>query len=371
MTSPTRAWLNPTLRVAVFVLAVVIILAGIRQSRPPHDLTIEVGPVGGSYYDNAMRYRDILATHGIDLHLVPTQNSMAILKDVSTPGSGIDVGFMAQDIGPATDTGASVIGLVQLQPLFIFASADLGRHSVLDDLRGRKIALLPANSVTTTAALRIFELYDITPENTSFTFLPLADAVRDLRAGQFDAGAFILAPENKVIREMAQDSGLHLVPVSEARAIANHLPFLQPVNLPRGIYSIADAIPPNDTPMLAARVAVIARKDLHPWLVYSLLDAITRTHRGATLISDAGDYPTVVGSPMEVNPLAARWYRTGMPWIWSELPPSLAAFVDRYALLLLGAVLLSGVAVSGAFVADMAGLVLGGLAWLRRRRGPT
>ena len=199
------------------------------HARPPHDLTIEVGPVGGSYYENAQRYRDILATHGIDLHIVPTQNSLDILKDVATPGSGIDVGFMAQDVRTFDDADVSVIGLVQLQPLFIFASADLGRHSVLDDMRGRRIVLLPPNSATTAAALRVFELYDITPENTSFSYLPLAEAVQELRAGRFDAGVFMLAPENKVIRELAADSGLHLVPMTEAHAITHHLPFLQPV----------------------------------------------------------------------------------------------------------------------------------------------
>lgn len=370
MTSPPLPWLLPALRLVVFVVGVVVITAGIWQAQPPRDLTIEVGPVGGSYYENAVRYRDILATRGITLHIVPTQNSMDILKDVDTKGSGIDVGFVAQDVGEVGDEDVFTIGLVQLQPLFIFASASLGRHSVLDDLRGRKIVSLPANSVTTAAALRVFELYDITPENSSFTFLPLADAVRELRAGRFDAGVFMLAPENKVVREMAEDSGLHLVPMTEARAITHELPFLQPVLLPRGIYSIADAIPPNDVGLLAARVAVIARKGLHPWLVYSLLDAIRKTHHGATLISDAGEYPTIVGSQIEVDPLVAEWYQTGMPWIWRQLPPGVAGFIYSHALLLLVAVLFSGVIITVAFLGDLAGLALATLNWVRRRRRP-
>ena len=370
MTSPPRPWLIPALRLGVFVVGILVIMAGIWAARPPRDLTIEVGPVGGSYYENAVHYRDILATRSITLHIVSTQNSLDILKDVAAKGSGIDVGFVAQDVSEAGADDVFTIGLVQLQPLFIFASANLGRHSVLDDLRGRKIVSLPANSVTSAAALRVFELYDITPENTSFTFLPLADAVRELRAGRFDAGVFMLAPENKVIREMAEDSGLHLVPVTEARAITHDLPFLQPVVLPRGIYSIADAIPPNDTPLLAARVAVVARKGLHPWLIYSLLDAIRKTHHGATLISDAGDYPTVVGSQIEVDPLAAEWYQTGMPWIWHQLPPGVAGFIYSHALLLLVALLFSGVIIAVAFLGDLAGLVMAALDWRRGRRAP-
>jgi TRAP-type uncharacterized transport system substrate-binding protein len=369
MMGPTRAWVLPSLRLGLFVLTLAVILVGVWKARPPRVMTIETGPVGGSYYENALHYRQILAARGIELRIVPNQDTRNILEDVGNPGAGIDVGFVAQDVGADRDSAVSTIGLVQLQPLFIFASAELGRHSVLDDLRGRRIVMPPSNSVTADAAMRVFELYDITPENSSFTFLPLADAVRDLRAGRYDVGVFMLAPENKAVRELAGDSGLHLVPISEAHAIANHLPFLRSVVLPRGIYDIPDAIPPSDTPMLAARVGVVARKGLHPWLVYSLLEAIAQTHSGATLISDAGDYPTIIGAPLEVNPLAARWYQTGTPWIWRELPPALASFVDSDTLVVLGVLLFSGIVVSAAFLAEIVGLMLAAIAWVRRRRG--
>lgn len=368
MTGPTLPGAVPVLRLVVFAVAVALILVGVRLSRPPHDLTIEVGAVGGSYYENAVRYRDILAARGIDLHIVPQPDSLRIIKDVATPGSGIDIGFTAQDLSAAADLPVATIGLVQLQPMFIFASADLGRRSILNDLRGRRVVTLPSNSASAEATLRVFELYDITPENTSFTFLPLADAVRELRAGRFDAGVFILAPENQVIRDLAADTGLHLVPIPEMRAIAHHLPFLRLVVLPRGIYNIADAVPPNDTPMLAAPVGVVARKGLNPWLVYSLLEAIAKAHRAATLVSDAGDYPTIVGSQMAVDPLAARWYQSGTPWIWRELSPELASFLDRYALEEMGALVFSGIVISIAFLAEIISLVLCAFAWLRRRR---
>ncbi len=368
---PGSAWPLPGLRLAVFVLAAVIIAAGVWHARPPHDLTIEAGAVGGSYYENAVHYRDYLAARGIDLHIVSKNSTLDIVKDVANPDVPVDVGFVAEDLSAVRDSEVSIISLVQLQPLFVFASADLGRRSVLDDLRGRRIVTLPRNSATASAALRVFGLLDITEENTAFTFLPLEDAVRDLRAGKFDGGAFMLSPENKLIRAMAADSGLHMVPFSEVRAIANQLPFLRPVVLPRGIYNIADAIPPNDIPMLAASVGVVAHKDLHPWLVYSLLDAIAKTHRGDTLISDAGDFPTIVGSQLEVDPVAAMWYKTGVPWVWRELPPLWASFVDRYEPQILGMGVLGALAVCGAFIADTFSLMLGAIAWIwgRRRRG--
>ncbi len=369
VTRPAPTWLLPVLRLGVFVLAVAVIAAGVWHARPPHEMTIEVGPVGGSYYENAVKYRELLAARGINLHIITNNNTLDIVNDVADVSVPIQVGFVAEDLPAARDADVSMIGLVQLQPLFIFANAELGRRSVISDLRGRKIVTTPRKSASASAALRIFELMDITEENTSFTFMPLMDAVRELRAGKFDAAVFMLAPDNKLVHEMATDSGLHLVPFEEVHAIANQLPFLRPVVLPRGIYDIADAIPPNDTPLLAASVGVVVQKGLHPWLVYSLLEAIAKTHRGATQISDAGDFPTIRGSQVEVDPLAAQWYKTGVPWIWQDFPPAWASFLACYEPEILAVIALGAFVVVGAFMADILGLLLCALASIGRRRG--
>jgi TRAP-type uncharacterized transport system substrate-binding protein len=369
MTRPTPAWLLPVLRLLVFIAAAAVIAAGVWYARPPHDLTIEVGAVGGSYYDNAVQYRDYLARRGINLHIVSNNNTLDIVKDVADPAVPIDVGFIAEDVTALRGADVSTLSIVQLQPLFVFASAELGRRTILDDLRGRRIVTLPIGSATANAALRVFQLLDVTQENTSFTFLPLADAVRELRAGKFDAGAFMLSPDNKLIREMAADSGLTLMPFGEVRAIANQLPFLRPVVLPRGIYNIADGIPPNDTPLLAASVGLVAHNGLHPWIIYSLLDAVGKTHRGATLVSEAGDFPTISGSQLEVDPIAVQWYKNGLPWVWRALPPEVASFVIRYEPGLLGTLVFGALVITGVFLAEIANLLVGLLGWIGRGGG--
>ncbi len=369
VTRPGPAGLLPVLRLVVFTLAAALIAVGVWQTSPPHDLTIEAGSVGGSYYDNALKYRALLAAHGIDLHIIANQNTLDIVKDVADRGVPIQVGFVAEDLPAARDADVSMISLIQLQPLFIFANAELGRRSVISDLRGRNIVLPPRQSASAGAALRVFRLLDITEDNTSFTFMPIVDAIQALRAGKFDAGVFMLAPDNKLVREMALDSGLHLMPFEEVHAISNQLPFLRPVVLPRGTYDIADAIPPNDTPMLAGSVGVVVQKGLHPWLVYSLLEAIAKTHRGATQISDAGDFPTIVGSQVEVDPLAAQWYKTGVPWVWHELPPAWASFIVYYEPVILATFALAAFVVVGVFFAEILSLLLGALGWIGRRHG--
>ena len=79
-------------------------------ARPPRDLTIETGPAGGSYYLDAVSYQKILATHGIKLRLHQRPNSLEIVHDVGTPHSGIDVGFIAQDVGASVNSPLYSLG---------------------------------------------------------------------------------------------------------------------------------------------------------------------------------------------------------------------------------------------------------------------
>jgi TRAP-type uncharacterized transport system substrate-binding protein len=356
------------IRLVVYCLAAAIILVGVIIAEPPSHATIEVGPVGGSFYQIGQKYRAFFAARGIDLELRPKVNSLEIMRDLADPNSGSDIGFEAQDVEKYQDATVFTAGQIQLQPLFIFASADLGRRISLTDLRGRKIVMPPANSATSDAAVRMFQLYDITPDNTSFTFMQLTDAANELHAGHFDAGVFMLAPENDVVRGLTNYSGLRLVAVPEAKAIANHLSFLRPIVMPRGIYDIADGIPPADVAMLAGTVDVVVRPGLHPYVIYTLLAAMAEVHRGATFLSAAGAYPTISGPDLTVEPHAQEYYRSGLPWSYRNMPPWLASFVDRYLLVALAIFVLCEICRSSRYLADISHFVLHVGRLLRRTR---
>jgi TRAP-type uncharacterized transport system substrate-binding protein len=357
VTAPVRQSISSHPRLVAFALIVAVVLVGAIAAKPPRQMTIETGPVGGSYYQAAEKYQALLAQKGITLELRPNPNSTEIIRNVANPKSGVDVGFIAQDVSSSHDAPVFIAGQIEVQPLFVFASAELGRRSTLDDLRGRKIVMPPADSATSEAAVRLFQLYDITPQNSQFAFMPLAEAAKELRAGRFDGGAFMLTPENPVIRELITDSGLNLVPIGEATAIGNQLPFLRPVQLPRGIYSIADAIPPINTPLIAAPVGLVVRNGLHPYLLYSLLQAVTQAHRAPTFVSRAGEFPSVIGSQLAVDPRAEQYYRSGLPWIYAELWPWPASIVAKYQLLIFASFLLAALYITAICLSDLFGFL--------------
>jgi TRAP transporter TAXI family solute receptor len=352
-----RGW-----RGVLTLCAAAALLMAALAARPPRELTVETGPEGGSYYNSAVKYRALMEARGITLRIRVNPNSLQIINDVANPQSGVDIGFIAQDVSEAAGKPVVSIGQIEMQPLFVYARAELGRRTVLNDLRGRRIVMPPSDSATSEAARRVFALYDITPENTQFAYMPIADAARALRENRFDAGAFMLAPDNAIIQELMFASELHLVPIGEVRAIANQLPFLRPVTLPRGIYSIADAVPQASVTLVAASVGVVARQGVDPSLIYALLEVMAEVHGGPSILAASGDFPSIVGSQFPVSPIVRQYYLAGLPWTHQVLSPWAASLVDSWQVLIFCMLLFAAACVCIRTLAD-------GLEMLRPWRG--
>ena len=92
--APTRLTASWRLRLAAWVVVAGCVLAALVHAWPPHVMTMETGPVGGSYYLDTLAYQKILAARGIELRIRQTPNSMEIAGDVRQSKSGVDVGFV-------------------------------------------------------------------------------------------------------------------------------------------------------------------------------------------------------------------------------------------------------------------------------------
>jgi hypothetical protein len=85
---------------------------------------------------------------------------------------------------------------------------------------------------------------------------------------------------------------------------------------------------------------LIVRKDLHPALIYLLLDAAVEIHSNAGWVNKKGEFP----SPREVSfsssNYAERFYKSGRPFLLDYLPFGIAAFVDRTILIMVPVIII-------------------------------
>ena len=122
---------------------------------------------------------------------------------------------------------------------------------------------------------------------------------------------------------------------SQADAYQRRFPFLTKLMLPQGVADLVRDFPPDDVTVLAPTANVIVRADLHPALQSLLLQAMTETHGKSGFFNKAGEFPVYKDLLVPLSPEAARYFKSGPPFLQRYLPFWLAVLVDRLIVLLI------------------------------------
>ncbi len=359
--------------IVLLVLALLWLVEGsVGSALPPKEVLILAGPKLGSYDDHANRYAEFLRKPGFGPHIENLNNSLEIVNRLDDEKARNQVGFTAQAVDPKAHPDLRSLGVVELQPLFVFVRASLGEVTTPAAFAGKRLVMPPAGSATAQAALDVLKAYGVQPEGQQIQHLLLKDAAAALQHGEHDVGFFMLAPGSDVIRGLVQDPGLRLFSFTENVALTRKISYLKPALLPRGAYDLRAPLPPQDVALVGATVNVVVREKTHPALIYTLLDTLKEVHGGVSLVSGHGEYPSLVATALPVHPLASEWAKTGTPWLFAHLNPTLAGLVDAYwgpALFLLALVSAFGTMRSlSEFIQDAAlNAALFFLRWLQRR----
>lgn len=331
-----RQWIAGGIAIALFGLA----LVHIRQALPPDVIVIETGPAGGSYHDNAMLYAKHMEAAGLKVQVRPNPQSLQTIDRINanvprTDEKHVDIGFTVQPLEKDKYPNVLSAGVVQLQPLFIFQNRALGQLRSPGDLKGKRIVMPPQGSASAQAATSVLAQYNVDDKNSRFTYLPITEASQALKNGLHDAGFFMLASSNAMIRDLVNTPSLALLPVRESKGITRILENLRPVSLPFGAFDMQKLLPEQDLDMLSGSVNVMVRKDINPAVLYILLQAMQETHSGQTLVSLKGEFPNTIGTALKVHPLAAQWEKAGTPWMFNHFGPIMASLIDKYWFVLL------------------------------------
>jgi TRAP-type uncharacterized transport system substrate-binding protein len=337
--------MHPALRRSLYWLLLVVAIGvaanSIWLALPPRLVVIETGPVGGSYYENAVRYARRLEAAGFKAEIRPNPQSLTTIDHINAGNPRVDVGFTVQALDRSNYPNVASVGLVEMQPLFIFYNLKLGTMQGPASLRAKRLVMPPENSATSEAARAVLGLYGITPQNTRFTYLPIAQAAEELKSGLHDAGLFMLAPANPIIRGLVDTDALTMLSIPEAVGLSRILDHLKPAVLPLGAFDLQKKLPNGDLSVVCGTVNVMVRKDINPAVLYALLEAMKDTHQGQTLVSSKGDFPSALGTALDIHPLAAQWAKSGTPWIFNRFTPILASLIDKYWLLVVVLIVLA------------------------------
>jgi hypothetical protein len=204
----------------------------------------------------------------------------------------------------------------------------------LTDLRGKRIAIGQEGSGVRQLAQQLLAVNDIP---LGELVLPLAGlmAAEELQQGRIDA-VFVVAGETApVVQVLVRSPGVRVMSFDLTDAYQRRFPFLTKLTVPHGVFDLVRDLPPDNIRLLAPTANLVVRDDLHPALQTLLLQAAREVHGRSGFFQDAGEFPSYKDHMLPLSPEAARFYKSGPPFLQRYLPFWLAVLVDRLIVLLI------------------------------------
>jgi len=313
---------------------------------PPNRLSIAAAGKRSPYWEAAQRYREYLASNGVDLAVVETSGSLENLALMRDPNSGVAAAFVQGGISSSSDLPhVYSLGRMFYEPVWIFYQGP-DKLERLTELVGKRVLIGPAASATATLATRLLAASGVTAGNTTFLNMELPAYVAALSEGRADAGLLVLGPQAQTIQRLLANPKVRLMSVAQADAYVQRFAFLSKIEMKEGVVDFARNVPPTDTLMLTTTAAIVVRESLHPALANLLTQAAIVVHaqprldgNGETaLFERAGAFPRPDDQEFPLSPDALRVYKSGPPLLQRVLPFWLATLVDRLFVLILPAI---------------------------------
>ena len=310
---------------------------------PPKKAVMGVGSQG-AYKDFGQRYAIELKRYGIELEIKPSAGSCENLRQMKNPKERMDFAFV---LGGSCDTARQVdeekgdhplvsLGSLFYEPVWIFYRADkakaLNKEALitnLTQLKGWKVNVGVRGAGSSGVFTKLLRANFVERDELTRSNLDDQAAVVALLGGELDALVFVSAPESQYVQMLIQTPGIKLVETPSAEAYARRYAFISPVALPRGVADLSRDVPPRDIALVAATTSLLAREDTHPALVQLMVQAASRIHGGANWIARAGTFPSGENTEFPLAAEAARYYKTGPPFLQRYLPFWLANLIDR------------------------------------------
>lgn len=329
---------------AAFFVVLVAVLAVVWfvKSAPPHTLTISSGRPGSSLERYAEAYKKILATHGIELKILPSGGSEENLERLLSEQPSVEVGFVQGGLSAGRNLDRLVsLGSVAYEPLWIFyrGQTEIGR---LSQLQGERIAVGAVGSGSRALALTVLQPNGITGMPTVLLDVDAEKAAKGLKDGSIDA-IFLTgdSAQSQTVRELLRSTDVHLFSFTQSDAYTRRFDFLNRIALPEGSIDLGRDMPSHEVTLIGPTVELVARKGLNSALSDLLIEVAREVHGKAGLLQRRGEFPAPIEHEFKLSDDAQRYYKSGRGFIYRAIGSFwLASLVNRLLVAFVPALLL-------------------------------
>jgi TRAP transporter TAXI family solute receptor len=302
---------------------------------PPSKITIGTAFKGGVFEYYGQRYQQVFARAHVNLDVRLTNGGTENLQLLDDPDSGVQIGFVGGGVSDGKHhPGLVSLGTISYLPCWIFYSSTEPIDR-LSQLQGKRIAVGPVGSGIRYQAERILGIAGITSETA--TLLPFAgdNAVDALKDGKVDVVWNVSTPDAPNVQALLRNPRVRLMSIPRAEAFTRIFPDLVRLVLPEGVIEFDRNIPPVDVTLIAVTNRLLIRSDLHPDIVYLLLQTMVEVHGQPGLFQRTGEFPTQTDPEYPMAASAADFYKNGPSFLQRHLPLWMVTHVQRLLALLL------------------------------------
>src|SRR5580704_10542353 len=329
-------WRLFELSAAFIAVGVILSLAlGYFIPAAPTTVTMATGFNGSSFEAFGRRYQQILARSNVALELRETSGAVENLKLLRDPKSGVQAALVTGGISNGKHApNVLSLGIIDNNPFWIFYSSDEPLER-LSQLKGKRIAVGPEGSGTRFAAEKILGKAGINSQTA--TLLPFGGsaAVDALKQGIVDVVWYNGGAGASAVHELLQNPQVRLMDFPLTDAFTRSFVDVSRFELPQGAISIDPTIPPHDIKLIGTNAKVLIRGDLHPEIVYLLLQAMKEVHAGKEIFQNVGEFPNGGDTEYPVAASASDFYKNGPSFLQRHLPLWLNVYVQRAIAVLL------------------------------------
>ncbi|MEY2888719.1 MAG: hypothetical protein RIQ30_316 [Pseudomonadota bacterium] len=328
-------------RPAYLVTAFIVLIASIFLTiwlllpGPPKTLTIETGFPDGLYHQFAKQLQVELAKEKIVLRIQNTGGSVDNLALMADSKSGVDLAIIQSGVGnPNQYPKLTALAGLFYEPLWVWYRPDAfikdgGSLRQLSQLKGKKVSIGNEGSGTNMLSQAILKLNDIESTQLNLVSLSPDEAIKQLRQGGIDVAMIVLAGEAPLLKDFYQLPGIRLMDFDQAETYTRVLPYLNRVDIPRGLVSIAHDLPKQDIHVIAPTATLVAHSDINPATVSLLLGTTYDILRNYSRLQKPGEFPSSKGLDFPIDLDAEIFLKDGPSFFYRHLPFWGAVWLER------------------------------------------
>jgi len=334
---------RPAILVSVLMGLIAALFTGIWfiLPQPPQTLTIATGFPDGLYSQFANHLKIELAKEKITLQIRNTGGSVDNLALINDPNSGIDLAIVQSGVGdPVKYPELLSLAGIFYEPLWVWYrqpafTKEGGALTQLSQLQGKRISIGNDGSGTQILSNAILKLNEINADLVKLEKLKPDEAIEKLQKGELDVAFIVAAGEAPILKKFYQIPGIRLMNFDQAEAYTRVLPYLDRIDIPRGIISIAHDQPKQDIRTIASTATLVARNDINPATVSLLLGTSYDILRNYSRLQKPGQFPSSKGLDFPMDMDAEIFLRDGPSFFYRHLPFWGAVWVERFIKILI------------------------------------